>query len=487
MKNNNILSVLCVFLFAIYPIVALYAYNVEQLNLSQTVFPFVTSLLIAAFFFGVLYLFMRNILKACIGAVILLVLFWHYDLIASLFISLPGIRHAIFLPVLLVIFSYIVYVVKRTRKVQTLNNLKIVFLIPAALLVAFNLFIIVNGEVEKSRTKSSIRTTDALLSEEIDSYPDIYLLLFDEYAALPSMEEVWGYDNSAFARKMEDKGFFFAHNSKTRFVFTHMAVPGILNLDYLEEDISRSESSLIYNDNLLFNQLYHELGYGIYFLDGWGSFEYTFQIPVEDFVCLYNTDYGQAYRLDEFSYLVLSRSMLMFFKDRLIDKDANLYYQAHNYFFDYIEGFPLRSNPGGQPRLLWAHVMAPHLPYVFDKEGGFNENPTNYWEYRDISPEVLRALYLEQYIYVTQRIDELTTTILDQSETEPVIILLSDHGPRKGSVGVADPKQHHRVLNAVYFPGREYSELYDSIAPVNTMRVLFNTFFGTNYDMLDDI
>jgi hypothetical protein len=487
MKKKTFLSLLCVLLFALYPIAAMYAHNVEQLRLSQALVPVLATLLIAAICYGGLYLFLKNHPKACISAAAFLVLFWHYDLISGFFISLPLINHTVFLPALLVVYALLVYRVHRIRAKHTLDNLTLIVLIPAVMLVALNVFMIVQGEVKKSTVRNITRDTDTVFAEGIESYPDIYLLLFDEYAALPSMEEIWGYDNSAFAEKMEEKGFFFARNSKTRFVFTHMAVPGILNLDYPDEDISRSESMVMYNHNYVFKQLHHELGYGIYFLDGWGSFQYTFNIPVEEFVCLYNTEYGPAYRLNEFSYLVLSRSMLMFLKDSLIDKNANLYYQAHNYFIDYIENFPLRASPGDQPRLLWAHVMAPHLPYVFDRDGNFNENPTNHWEYRDLKPEVLRSLYLEQYIHITQRIDELTTAILERSGREPVIVLLSDHGPRLESVGVADPKQHHRVLNAVYFPGRDYSELHDSIAPVNTMRVLFNQFFGTDYDMLDDI
>ncbi len=130
--------------------------------------------------------------------------------------------------------------------------------------------------------------------------------------------------------------------------------------------------------------------------------------------------------------------------------------------------------------------MAPHLPFVFDRYGNFNENPTNHWEYRSLSAETLRELYLEQYIFITDQILDIVSTILKTSDREPVIAMFSDHGPRLESAGVAEKEHHHRVLNAVYFPGGDYSALYDSIAPVNTMRVLFNTFYGTSYDMLDD-
>ncbi len=486
MKDNKVSSFFCLVLYAIYPIMALYAYNVEQLKLSQAVLPLMITLTLAGIVYVMMRYIMKNSTKACITGAVLLVLFWHYGVIADFFSKWPVIGHAMLMPALFIAYLVFVFFVKKIEKLQNLQNTKTILLVPVSLLVAFNLFSVVSGEIKKSTTTYTLNNTGFSTAYGKGEYPDIYLLLFDEYAALPTMEEVWGYDNSAFAKRMEEKGFFFARNSQTRFVYTHMAIPTIMNLDYPAEDISRTESLLKYENNLVFRHL-HQLGYQIHFLDGWGSFEYALSTPLEDFVCLYNTDYGPAYLLDEFSYMVFSRSMLMFFTARMIDANANLYYQAHNYFFDYIESFPKRQNPESKPRLLWAHVMAPHLPFVFDREGGFNENPTNYWEYRDLSPETLRELYLQQYIYVTRRIDEMTTAILDNSESEPVIILLSDHGPRRSSAGVADPRHHHRVLNAIYFPGREYPELHDSIAPVNTMRILFNKFFGTDYDMLDDI
>jgi hypothetical protein len=42
------------------------------------------------------------------------------------------------------------------------------------------------------------------------------------------------------------------------------------------------------------------------------------------------------------------------------------------------------------------------------------------------------------------------------------------------------------ILNAYYLPGVDSSQLYDSISPVNTFRLIFNTYFGEDYELLDD-
>ena len=42
------------------------------------------------------------------------------------------------------------------------------------------------------------------------------------------------------------------------------------------------------------------------------------------------------------------------------------------------------------------------------------------------------------------------------------------------------------ILNAYYFPGRNYGGLYERISPVNSFRVVLNTFFGAGLDLLPD-
>ena len=42
------------------------------------------------------------------------------------------------------------------------------------------------------------------------------------------------------------------------------------------------------------------------------------------------------------------------------------------------------------------------------------------------------------------------------------------------------------ILNAYYFPGGRYEGLYDRYRPVNSFRVVLNTFFGAKLDLLPD-
>ena len=43
-----------------------------------------------------------------------------------------------------------------------------------------------------------------------------------------------------------------------------------------------------------------------------------------------------------------------------------------------------------------------------------------------------------------------------------------------------------RIFNAYYLPEGGNENLYETITPVNTFRVVFNTYFGGRYELLPD-
>ena len=42
------------------------------------------------------------------------------------------------------------------------------------------------------------------------------------------------------------------------------------------------------------------------------------------------------------------------------------------------------------------------------------------------------------------------------------------------------------ILNAYYFPGLNYDELYQTITPVNSFRLIFSHYFGLSLEKLPD-
>jgi hypothetical protein len=81
-------------------------------------------------------------------------------------------------------------------------------------------------------------------------------------------------------------------------------------------------------------------------------------------------------------------------------------------------------------------------------------------------------------------------SILEQSPTPPVILLQADHGPGSRldweSPEGSDLRERFSILNAYRLPAAEQGALYASISPVNSFRVVFNTYFGARLQLLPD-
>ena len=92
--------------------------------------------------------------------------------------------------------------------------------------------------------------------------------------------------------------------------------------------------------------------------------------------------------------------------------------------------------------------------------------------------------------FINQKLRDVITSILENSAVPPIIILQGDHGPGAyyDMLELNDSclAERYSILNAYYFPDGDYQLLYPEITPVNSFRVILDTYFGTDLDLLDD-
>jgi hypothetical protein len=139
------------------------------------------------------------------------------------------------------------------------------------------------------------------------------------------------------------------------------------------------------------------------------------------------------------------------------------------------------------PKFVFAHIICPHGPMVFGPNGEFVDHSTPFTLASGLDAleghEVMLG-YRDQVAFISSRIEHILKMILTNSETEPIIILQGDTG---GSLGSPIPiKARMAILNAYYLPYGGSELLYDSISPVNTFRLIFNYYFGGDYELLED-
>ena len=98
--------------------------------------------------------------------------------------------------------------------------------------------------------------------------------------------------------------------------------------------------------------------------------------------------------------------------------------------------------------------------------------------------------YRNQILYINQQIRKTVDQILEKSESPPVIVLQGDHGPGSQlnweSAAQSEIWERVSILNAYHLPSGGNEDLYDSISPVNTFRIILNRFFGYQYELLED-
>jgi len=137
------------------------------------------------------------------------------------------------------------------------------------------------------------------------------------------------------------------------------------------------------------------------------------------------------------------------------------------------------------PRFVFAHILVPHHPFVF----GPNGEPIDAEPGLRL-PEQWRRYYLDQLTFVNKKVEAMVGTMLSEAETPPIIILQADHGAKsireKGEPSKRLLTERMGILNAYYLPNNGEDFLYDSITPVNSFRLIFNLYFNTTYDLLED-
>jgi hypothetical protein len=144
-----------------------------------------------------------------------------------------------------------------------------------------------------------------------------------------------------------------------------------------------------------------------------------------------------------------------------------------------------------EPKFVFAHFLIPHEPYIFDGNGNCVT------EQHKLGKQI-KSNYLEQVIYVNNELKRFVETVLSDTIRPAIIMLQADEGPvpqrfesklRRGRWHQATRKelwQKAGILNAYYFPRGDYESLYDGISPVNSFRVVFNQYFGTDFELLPD-
>jgi len=482
------------FLFAITPILFLFSHNVEQVSLSEMFLPSAIVLGFTLLLVLLSRLIFRDIKKAAILISISLVLFFSYghiyDLITDWHINSFTIgRHRYLMLAWGFLFTCSAYLTIRTRR--DLHNVTTTLNIVALSLVVIPLL---NIGVYELKTKNTWQDTSKSMegSETTTTNPgngsafrDIYYIILDGYASSATLKEVYGYDNQNFIDYLISKDFYIASKSRSNYAITFLSLASSLNMKYVNyltdmvgiESIDRTLPYQMIEDSKVMNVL-KLTGYKfIHFSSGWGATDRNRYADL-DIHC------GMG---NEFLMVLIQTTMLNPFERyfAFIKGDAR-----KRILCTFSELAKVHRIEG--PKFVFAHINSPHPPYLF----GANGEPVPDAKLK-MSGSVWKQKekYLNQLIFVNKKVEMIVDEILIKSESFPIIILQSDHGPAStftdpDSGGWERPtenmlRERTRIFNAYYLPSGGDHLLYDSMTPVNTFRLIFNFYFNTTYELLN--
>ena len=465
------LQTLYPYLLAVYPVLALYNINIDQLTPAELILPLTIALAITFILSNIALMHLKDREKSALVLSVFWALFFSYGYVFD-WITAKGISDNIVRQnelclaalyfLLFIAFYYAAHKSRRWIHAASILASSVSWILILSVLSCLGLQAL-NFLPPIKAAKGQIGHAGTSIhgqSSRIGYSPDIYYLVIDEYAGQEQIKNVYSYDNSPFVKFLTEKGFIVTKKSRVRTSQTAYSLAGSLNMRHPGQNDNPYEM-------IRTNQVARELrsrGYIYIHFGSWWSATAANN----------NADINRNDHLlgSEFTGLLARGS---FFR-RLLNSEMFARSRTSG-AFDEIAKIPEMKTD--QPKFIFAHIISPHAPFVF----GSNGEEIGAADKNDYSN---RALYLGQYIYITKRTEDLVNKILQRSEKPPVIVIQSDHGVRvHPGIGI-NSGYEHRIFNAYYLPGEKKPQVWNSISPVNTFRMIFNYYFRTKYRFVDD-
>lgn len=470
-----LVSVLLPILGAAYPVIFLYSHNVKIMEVSSGFMPLLAEILIALVMYGLFLLVFRKPYAAGLSALAFIFFLNTYGFVFDKLIKLDRVplEHYKMLPLFIFLAVYGAVLLSKLKSTVTRQISTLIVVILAGLNL-FNIAGAVPVEIRKAQAAAEARQAAHTASQSGEGLPDIYFIILDEYAGFDALSQYWKYDGyKEFASSLEEKGFFVADHSRSLTFDTLMETASRLNLKAY--DYSTGADTLFHDisDNLVMREL-KSRGYTTVIFDGAATAYPTKTEVIADYNFKYDPEDSQqrALSVDDFAIMLLDQSMFRVFASSYKSNDSTTDIYRGMILLTLSQITELDDIPS--PKFVYAHILSPHTPFMFDEFGRPVDSRNKFnWNY-----------YLGQHKFISNRIDEVVEKILEQSDPArpPIIVLQSDHGARNRDISVLDavylqnyPEDlMYSILNALYLPGYDYSQLSEDMNPIHTFEIILN-------------
>lgn len=478
------LPVIHPFLFAVIPILFLYAHNLDEAQFSNVILPSAVMLAVIALTYLLLGIFIKDGKLKGVILTFSLAMFFSYG---SFFMFVKGFsiggfligrEKFVFIAWVLILAAGIFLLIKLNKKFSYLENLTEILNI-----ASITMILIISINVFTHSIKKSYSSDNSVLSfihskaGDFDKsrLPNIYYIILDGYGSSGILKKLYGFDNREFEAFLTKKGFYIAHESRCNYSTTMLSLASSLNMIHLPNNSMNIPllDKKIQENNVM--KVFNLVGYKTVCISSNITQPQHIQSADRNIHC-------GSFLADEFHTIIIDQTLL-----RAFNKYINFAYFYREKVLNAFSELRSVQQKTENPFFAFVHILPPHPPYVFGPEAEpmFGSLTLTTWD----DPWTQKDKYIDQVIFVNRSLENAIAKILSESKRPSVIIIQSDHGPRYLGENITmktTVEARINIFNAVYLPGNENKIFYRTVTPVNTFRLLFNKYFKANYPLLED-
>lgn len=459
---------------------------------------FFTFIFVAAGIYIVSFFFFKEAKKNIIFSFYILTVYFFFGTLQDILKKRIQVNflvsYSFLLPVILLVSLLTFFLIKRSHLHFKKTALYLSYLL--IILTVWEIVIFIYNNATSNAVKNNLLTTNHIVNrtdnhkiENLDK-PDIFFIVLDEYASSQSLLSEFNYNNKLDSL-LTANGFYISSLSKSNYNITPFSISSTLNLNYLKLGLEKDEISkkqlLQAVETLKNNWLVQFLKSNGYNIINYSPFDFksspskTQSFFYTDYFSLINnqTLYGRI-RKDiwwNFSTRDILTGKFKVPESYLVTKKYHLYRNSFNWN-SLMGEIAIERN---SPRFVYAHLILPHGPFFLDSSGK---------EASDTSiikgSYNAKEKYINQVAYANKLLQQLFPKAVSKNKRARVIIIEGDHGYRSFDQQSFTPDKTFMNFNAYYFSDKDYNQLYKSISPVNSFRVVLNKYFSQSFPILKD-
>jgi hypothetical protein len=460
--------------------------NYGYINAGEVVQVGLIAIACIVLFFGICWLFTRNYLFASLITFFIALWYLFYGAIHDLikttsFLSFLQ-SYTFMLPLLLAFNIFVIWWLKRSKALYTklflyLNILFIIFCLADG-------FLLLNKHFSYKET--AVENPLPFNITKVAKKPNVYFLLFDEYAGYKSLKDSFGFKNDRLYSFLKQHQFNELPTF-SNYDFTPFSMSSVLNMQYVPENYLKN--SLTQQDiqnrfgEIRNAQVFAAFKSMKYDIENYSIFDIKQYPALFPYNGLFPIHAGLLTN-KLFHNRVIKGIGWRLFTGRFEIPFLSRHYMYRNDAYNKeVEQKVLKSaaTVSVQPKFCYAHFLMPHGQYYRDSTGAYNTPAI----ISDLNFRKSKPIYLSYLKYTNEVIQNMVGNIVEKDPLA-IVIVMSDHGFYDYETDHDfDPGNFNNIC-FVRYPGGKQGSVKLPQSNVNFFRYIFNSEYGQNFPYLPD-